>query len=229
VPQSSRDGETAAAFSLDYRRTELLSRNSSANVRTRLARLAAVIRHHVSLLVVIDKAPFPVLANNFVATAPKIVDVLMQHASPIIAKVYRPSPAELAQDPDSRIGGSVVPTTGHSTFRDVVCCAQKNRPAVDGLRSASSCGCPRIISNPTSSSCALPHPRVAGRGDTAQQPPAAGAGSPAWSRPPAGRLRPPRKSHRPAHRHESVSPRYVHATHLSQYARSAGMTLDLAA
>jgi len=70
-----------------------------SRIRYKPNELAAVIRHHVSLLVVIGKAPFPVLANNFVATAPKIAEALMQHAPPMIAKVYRPSPAELAQNP----------------------------------------------------------------------------------------------------------------------------------
>jgi hypothetical protein len=69
-----------------------------SRIRYKPNELAAVIRHHVSLLVVIGKAPFPVLANNFVATAPKIADVLMRQAPPMIAKVYRPSPTELAQD-----------------------------------------------------------------------------------------------------------------------------------
>jgi len=76
-----------------------------SRIRYKPNELAAVIRHNVSLLVVIGKAPFPVLASNFVATEPKIAEVLRQQAPPMIAKVYRPSPAEL--DPDPMTPGSV--------------------------------------------------------------------------------------------------------------------------
>jgi hypothetical protein len=63
--------------------------------------LAAVIAHHVALLIVIGKVPHAELARNFVKTLPKIEAFLDEHEPPYIAKVYRPSPSELKRDPDS--------------------------------------------------------------------------------------------------------------------------------
>ena len=60
--------------------------------------LEAVVRHRVRLLIVSGKVPFPVLAQNFVATLPKIEAFLDKHEPPFIAKVYRPGAAELAKD-----------------------------------------------------------------------------------------------------------------------------------
>jgi hypothetical protein len=48
-------------------------------------------------LVVVGTAPFPELAHAFVATAPRIESFLARHAPPLIAKIYRPSPAEVAR------------------------------------------------------------------------------------------------------------------------------------
>lgn len=70
-----------------------------ARIRYKPNELAAVIRHRVALLVVVGKARFPDLARNFVATAPRIDSFLDQHARPLIAKVYRPSPA--AKNPNA--------------------------------------------------------------------------------------------------------------------------------
>ena len=67
--------------------------------------LAAVVLYRVPLLVVSGKAPFPVLAENFVRTLPKIEAFLGAQKPPCIAKVYRPTPAELACDPEK--SGSV--------------------------------------------------------------------------------------------------------------------------
>ena len=61
--------------------------------------LAAVIRYRVPLLVVIGKAPFPILAENFVRTLPKIEAFLDAQKSPYIAKIYRPAATELTHDP----------------------------------------------------------------------------------------------------------------------------------
>jgi len=61
--------------------------------------LAAVIRHSVTLLVVIGKAPFPELATNFVATLGRIEGFLDRHSPPLVAKINRPNPAELIRDP----------------------------------------------------------------------------------------------------------------------------------
>jgi len=58
----------------------------------------AIVRHDVALLVVIGKAPYPVLARNFVATVPKVLELLDNHSAPLIAKVYRPSPPDLAKN-----------------------------------------------------------------------------------------------------------------------------------
>lgn len=67
--------------------------------------LAAVIRYRVRLLIVVGKAPFPVLAENFVKTLPRIEALLDAQKPPYIAKVYRPAAAELARD--SEKSGSV--------------------------------------------------------------------------------------------------------------------------
>jgi hypothetical protein len=60
--------------------------------------LAAVVRHNVRLLVVIGKAPFPQLAQHFGATLPRIIEFVEHHSAPWIAKVYQPSPGELAKN-----------------------------------------------------------------------------------------------------------------------------------
>jgi hypothetical protein len=57
----------------------------------------AVIRHRVGLLVIVGKAPFPDLARAFVATLPSVERFLALHKPPFIAKVYRPSPADIRQ------------------------------------------------------------------------------------------------------------------------------------
>ena len=61
--------------------------------------LAAVVRYRVPLLVVIGKAPFSVLAENFVRTLPKIEAFLDAQNPPYVAKIYRPTPEELARAP----------------------------------------------------------------------------------------------------------------------------------
>ena len=61
--------------------------------------LASVIRHKVRLLIVSGKAPFPALGENFVQTLPKIEAFLMEHKPPYIAKIYRPTDAELKKSP----------------------------------------------------------------------------------------------------------------------------------
>jgi len=47
----------------------------------------------------VGDAPFPQLAKHFVDTMPRIVAFLKGHAPPFIAKVYRPTPADLATNP----------------------------------------------------------------------------------------------------------------------------------
>ena len=56
---------------------------------------AAVITYRVRLLVIVGQAPYPVLARSFVATRARVEAFLAKHAPPFIAKVYRPSPAEM--------------------------------------------------------------------------------------------------------------------------------------
>lgn len=68
-------------------------------IRHKINERNAVMRHRVALIVVVGKAPFPELAKHFVATMPRIAAFLDRHARPFIAKVYRPSPAELYRNP----------------------------------------------------------------------------------------------------------------------------------
>lgn len=62
-----------------------------ARIRYKPNELAAVMAHRVALLVVIGHAPYPELANAFVATLPRITSFIERHQAPYIAKVYRPS------------------------------------------------------------------------------------------------------------------------------------------
>lgn len=62
----------------------------------------AVMQHNVALLIVIGHAPYPLLARNVVAALPKIEAFLDAQKPPFIAKVYRPSPADLARNPAAR-------------------------------------------------------------------------------------------------------------------------------
>jgi hypothetical protein len=61
----------------------------------------AVIAHGVRLLVIIGQAPYPELAKSFVATRLRIEAFLEKHEPPLIAKVYRASPTELARKPSA--------------------------------------------------------------------------------------------------------------------------------
>jgi hypothetical protein len=58
----------------------------------------AVITHRVRLLVLIGQAPYPELAHSFVVTRARIEAFLEKHEAPLIAKVYRTSPAESARN-----------------------------------------------------------------------------------------------------------------------------------
>ena len=66
-------------------------------IRYKPNELAAVMRYDVVLLVIIGAAPYPELANAFVATLPRVERFVAAHKPPYIAKVYRPSPAEAAR------------------------------------------------------------------------------------------------------------------------------------
>jgi hypothetical protein len=54
--------------------------------------------HGVRLLVIVGHAPYPELAKSFVATRTRVDAFLRHHEPPFIAKVYRPSPADLAKN-----------------------------------------------------------------------------------------------------------------------------------
>jgi len=73
----------------------------SHNLRIRYTpnELAAVIRHRVALLILSGKVPLPELADNFVTSLARIEAFLDGHEPPCIAKVYRPSAAELERKP----------------------------------------------------------------------------------------------------------------------------------
>lgn len=71
-------------------------------IRYKPNELVAVVQHEVSLLVVVGDVPYAGLARSFVATLPRVLGFLSEHRPPIIGKVYRPSPAELARNPDAR-------------------------------------------------------------------------------------------------------------------------------
>jgi hypothetical protein len=76
-----------------------------ARIRYKPNELAAVVHHRVAMLVVVGHAPHAQLAEHFVSTLPRITAFLAKHDAPFIAKVYRPSPSELARNP--RAPGSV--------------------------------------------------------------------------------------------------------------------------
>ena len=59
--------------------------------------LAAVKRFKVPLLILVGQATTAELAHNFVRSLHRIEAMLDDRAPPFIAKVYRPTPAELAK------------------------------------------------------------------------------------------------------------------------------------
>lgn len=71
----------------------------NARIRYTPNELAAVMRHHVALLVVIGHVPFPVLAQNFVNTLERIEAFVARHKPPYIAKIYRPGAYDVVKDP----------------------------------------------------------------------------------------------------------------------------------
>jgi hypothetical protein len=72
-----------------------------ARIRYKPNELAAVVQHNVALLVVVGQAPYADLARSFVATVARVLAFLVDHRPPVIGKVYRPSPAELASNPNA--------------------------------------------------------------------------------------------------------------------------------
>ena len=82
-------------------RREWVALTHDARIRYKPNELAAVIRHRVRLLVLVGKAPFRDLAASFVATRRRIEAFLEDAPPPVIAKVYRATPAQLAQNPSA--------------------------------------------------------------------------------------------------------------------------------
>lgn len=62
-------------------------------IRYKPNELAAVMAHHVPLLVIIGHAPYAELARSFVATSGRVRQFVADHQPPFIAKVYRASTA----------------------------------------------------------------------------------------------------------------------------------------
>ena len=71
-----------------------------ARIRYKPNELAAIVRHGARVLVIVGKAPLPALAQSFVRTRQRIEDFLAKYEPPVVGKVYRASPKELAKDPD---------------------------------------------------------------------------------------------------------------------------------
>ncbi len=63
--------------------------------------LAAVKRFKVPLVVVVGQASNAELARNFVNTVRRVEAMLDVNPPPVILKVYRPTPSELAQAPQA--------------------------------------------------------------------------------------------------------------------------------
>jgi hypothetical protein len=70
-------------------------------IRYKPNELAAVVRHRVSLLVIVGRAPYPELATAFVSALPRIESFLARHQPPFVGKVFRPSPTEFKRDPSA--------------------------------------------------------------------------------------------------------------------------------
>ena len=67
-----------------------------ARIRYKPNERDAVVRNASSYWSLSEKQPFAELALNFVNTLPRIDRFLAQNDAPLIAKVYRPSPRQLA-------------------------------------------------------------------------------------------------------------------------------------
>jgi hypothetical protein len=57
----------------------------------------AVMSAGLGMLIMVGAAPYPELAQNFVATRARIESFVRKHEPPYIARVYRPTPSELAR------------------------------------------------------------------------------------------------------------------------------------
>lgn len=70
-------------------------------IRYKPNELAAVVANRVALLVLVGRVPHAELARGFVRTLPRIIRFLERHERPLIAKVLRVSPAELARNAEA--------------------------------------------------------------------------------------------------------------------------------
>lgn len=70
-------------------------------IRYKPNELATVMQHDVALLVIVGHAPYPDLARAFLATKGRVLNFIERHEPPYIAKVYRPSPTDVAKDPST--------------------------------------------------------------------------------------------------------------------------------
>jgi hypothetical protein len=70
-------------------------------IRYKANELAAVMQHRVAMLLVVGHAPYPVLAEHFVHTLPRIEAFVAAHKPPYIAKVKRPVPKEPVRGADA--------------------------------------------------------------------------------------------------------------------------------
>lgn len=67
-----------------------------ARIRYKPNELAAIVQHKATLLVVVGHAPYAQLARHFVNTLSQVEAFLGAHRPPVVGKVYRPAPVELA-------------------------------------------------------------------------------------------------------------------------------------
>lgn len=86
--------------------TTVASRNWIAvsrdeRIRYKPNELAAVFGAGLGLVLVMGKATHPELAANFVRTIDPITSFLNRRRPPFIAKVYRPSPKDIARNPQA--------------------------------------------------------------------------------------------------------------------------------
>lgn len=63
--------------------------------------LAAVVRFSVPLIILVGQAPSAELARAFVRSVHRVDAFVQAHRAPFIAKLYRPTPAELARNADA--------------------------------------------------------------------------------------------------------------------------------
>lgn len=72
-----------------------------ARIRYKPNELAAIVQHKATLLVIVGQAPYAELARYFVKTLPRVLAFLGANHPPVIGKVYRPSPADVAHNADA--------------------------------------------------------------------------------------------------------------------------------